>query len=399
MRLDPKHVCLILLSTLTPSFAAPPAKGPDYAATAEKIVADVLGVKEKDVVVIEGEPADQPLIEELFVAIGKRGASPLPRLGWPSMHKKWLQSVPEANDAARVSLDEKLVPIVDAMIVLERNDDPAFFADVAPARIAAFNKATLGLDDKRMKRKTRYVGVGNGLTPGKANAKRFGLTEAELTAMFWAGLGTDYKALSARGEAVKAALPPMKEIAVTSPAGTQLKLKLSAKPLGMNDGVITADELKQGGTGLNTWIPAGEVYGLIDAASAEGKIVIPRQVFEGDDIKDLTLIIKAGKVTELTAKPSKAFDRLKALHDGAPAGKEALSIIDFGINTDVKAPKGKPLLTYVPAGGLSFFVGGDTWAGGTNSSPFGLAVFLPDSTVTADGKTVIEKGELKIGSK
>jgi len=256
-----------------------------------------------------------------------------------------------------------------------------------------------GFADKQMKRKTRSVALGNGLAPGKANAKALGVSEAELSTLFWAGVGTDYKALNARGEAVKAAVPAGKDIVVTTPAGTNLKLKLTAKPMSISDGVISAEEFKAGGPGLLTWLPAGEVYGLIDPASAEGKVVVPRYVFQGEDVKDLTVTVKAGKVTEMTAKPSKAFDRLKQLFDAAGAGKDSLSILDFGVNADVKAPKGKQLLSFVPAGAITLMLGGDTWAGGTNTATFGAALFLPDATVLVDGKPVVEKGELKVAAK
>ena len=390
----------LLLCVLSPALALAGPKGPDLAGTAQKIVVDVLGVKEKEVVVIDANPADQAMVEELFIAIGKRGASPLVRLAWPSMHKKWLQSVPEANDTARADLELKLVPMIDVVVGIERNDDPTLFNDVAPARIAAFGKSVSGIGEQQMKRKTRSVSLGNGLQPGKANAKMLGVTEAELSGMFWAGVGTDYKALGARADALKAALPAGKELTITTPGGTNLKLKLTAKPMSVSDGVITADEVKAGGAALLTWLPAGEVYGLIDPASAEGKIVVTRQVFQGEDVKDLTVTIKAGKITDLSvAKPSKNFDRMKAYYEAAGPGKDSLSVLDFGVNADVKAPKGKQLLSFVPAGAVSFFIGGDVWAGGTNAVPFGVTLFQPDSTVMVDGKAVVEKGELKVAGK
>lgn len=388
------------LCVLVPALALAAPKPPEASATAEKIVGDVLGVKEKEVIVIEAEPGDAALVEELYAAIGKRGGAPFLSIGWPSLQKKWLQSVPETSDAARASLEEKLIPVTDAVISIEHQDQPGFFGDVAPARIAAFQKAFSGLAEKRLKKKIRSASLGNGLAPSKANAKQLGLSEAELSAIFWAGVGTDYKALGARAEAVKAALPAGKEIAITTPGGTNLKLKLAPKPMLVSDGVISADELKQGGPAILTWLPAGEVYGLIDAASAEGTIVLPRHMTgQGMDINGLTLTIKAGKVTEMTAKPSKAFDRFKALYDAAGAGKDMLSILDFGVNADVKAPKGKQLLSFVPAGAVTLVVGGDVWAGGTNAATFGTALFLPDATVTVDGKPLVEKGVLKVEAK
>lgn len=396
MELNPARV--LVLSLLMPSLvlAAPPAKPLDLTATADRILGDVLGVKANEVVAIDAEPSDMPMVEALFLGIGQRGASPLPLIEWPVIHKKWLQTVPESNDATIVTLEEKLIPLVDVRIYIERADDPALFSDITPARITSYEKARAGLGEKRMKRKTRSVWLGNGLTPSKANAKQLGITEGELAAIFWAGVGTDYRALSFRAEAVKNAIPETKQLVITTPGGTNLKLRVKSKTLGVSDGVITPEEVKEGGARLLTWLPAGEVYALIDPSSAEGKIVETRHLFEGEDVKDLTLTIKGGKVTEMTAKPSKAFDRLKALFDASAPGKDSLSVLDLGVNTDVKAPKGKQLLSFVPAGAVTLFVGRDIWAGGTNSTTFDMTVFLPDSTVTADGKPVVEKGELKV---
>lgn len=388
---------LLLLSMLTPCLAlAAPPKATDFSGTADRILGDVLGVKAGEVVAIDAEPSDLAMVEALFVAIGQRGALPLTRIEWPEMHKKWLQTVPEANDATRAALEAKLIPLVDVRIFIERADNPALFKDIAPTRITAYEKTLTALGEQRMKRKTRSVWLGNGLTPSKANAKQLGLTEAELSNIFWAGVGTDYRALSSRAEAVMRAVPETKQLVITTPGGTNLKLRLKSKTLGISDGVITPEELKEGGARLLTWLPAGEVYALVDPTSAEGKIVVTRHFFEGEDVKDLTLTIEGGKVTSMTAKPSKAFDRLKQLFDAAPAGKESLSVLDFGVNADVKAPKGKQLLSFVPAGAVTFFVGRDIWAGGKNNTTFDLTLFLPDSTVTADGQLVVEKGELKV---
>jgi leucyl aminopeptidase (aminopeptidase T) len=394
----------LALSFLLPclAFAAPPAAAPapakpaDFAVTAERILGDVLGVKAGEVVAIDANPGDLAMVEALYVACGQRGALPLTRIEWPEMHKKWLQTVPEVNDATRAALEEKLIPLVDVRIFVERADDPALFKDVAPSRITAFEKTLAALGEKRMKRKMRSVWLGNGLTPSKANAKQLKLTEAELSSIFWAGVGTDYRQLASRAEAVMAAVPETKQLVITTPGGTNLKLRLKSKTLNFSDGVISPEELKEGGAKLLTWLPAGEVYALIDPTSAEGKIVVTRHLFEGEDVNDLTLTIAGGKVTAMTAKPSKAFDRLKQLFDASPAGKDSLSVLDFGVNADVKAPKGKQLLSFVPAGAVTLFVGRDGWAGGKNNTTFDMTLFLPDATVTADGTPVVEKGELKV---
>jgi len=40
--------------------------------------------------------------------------------------------------------------------------------------------------------------------------------------------------------------------------------------------------------------------------------------------------------------------------------------------------------------------GNNAWAGGDNKVPYGMTNYLPGSTVTLDGKTVVENGVLKL---
>lgn len=385
---------LALVSAL--AFAAPPKKV-DSSAIAERIINDVAQVKPKEIVLIEADPLDQQMVEELFIAAGRRGASPFVRLTWPNLQRRWLQAVPEANDAAWGAIEDKLIPFADVVVQIARTEDPGFFKDIPAARMAAWNRHFDGLDEKRIKRRQRIINLGNGLFPTKGLAKLQGLSEAELSNLFWAGVGTDYKRLFALGEAVKAAMPAGKTIKVTTPGGTDLVFALTPKSMTVSDGVISDDEMKAGGPALMTWLPAGEAYALISPGSAEGKIVVPRHVVQGQVLTDLVVTVKAGKVVKLEAKPSKAFDRFKELYDAAPAGKDNLSIIDIGLNEDVKAPKGKSLRSYVPAGAVTLLFGGDEWAGGSNTIAYGAALFLGDATITVDGQVVVEKGGLKVG--
>jgi hypothetical protein len=39
-------------------------------------------------------------------------------------------------------------------------------------------------------------------------------------------------------------------------------------------------------------------------------------------------------------------------------------------------------------------VGNNTWAGGTNQVSFGLAAYSPGSTLTVDGKPLVQDGRL-----
>ena len=83
----------------------------------------------------------------------------------------------------------------------------------------------------------------------------------------------------------------------------------------------------------------------------------------------------------------------KPHYDLAGPGKNELSIVDFGCNPAVKNA-GK-MESFVAAGTVTLLFGNNTWAGGTNKEPFALSLFLPGTTVTLDGKPLIENGVLK----
>jgi hypothetical protein len=90
------------------------------------------------------------------------------------------------------------------------------------------------------------------------------------------------------------------------------------------------------------------------------------------------------------------FEAMKAGYDAAAEGKDLFSAVDFGINPNVKLPESSSIATWIPAGTVTVGVGNNVWAGGENNTPYGYFVGLPGTTVTLDGKTIVEAGQLKL---
>ena len=128
--------------------------------------------------------------------------------------------------------------------------------------------------------------------------------------------------------------------------------------------------------------------------TAEGKVVIDRQMFQNTEVTGLTLEFKAGKLTSMNAKTG--LDALKQDYDAAPAGKELFGLVDLGINPNVKMPPGGRLLSYLPAGSVMVSLGGNTWAGGENKIVYTLDTFLPQATLKVDGRVLVDNGVLKL---
>jgi hypothetical protein len=159
--------------------------------------------------------------------------------------------------------------------------------------------------------------------------------------------------------------------------------------------VNSPEEAAQGGAGVIVYLPAGEVYTTPVAGTAEGKFVRPRAYFEGKEIQNLTLTFAGGKLTGMTGS-GPGFGPMKALYDAAGEGKDLFAVIDLGINPNIALPAAIAVGTWVPAGTITIGIGNNVWAGGNNKTPYGYFVSLPGTTVTLDGKAIIENGKLKI---
>jgi aminopeptidase len=186
-----------------------------------------------------------------------------------------------------------------------------------------------------------------------------------------------------------------KEVRITNPNGTDLRVAISGRPITVNDGVISAEDRKKGGAATSVWLPAGEVYLTPVLGTAEGTVVADQFFFQGKPIDGLRLVFKAGKLTAMTAKDG--LGPLQAAYDAAGPGKDVLGVIDIGINPGIKSPERSPLHVWGKAGTVTVSVGDNTWAGGNNRVNFGLAAYSPGSTLTVDGKPVVQDGKLVAG--
>ena len=383
----------LALAALAPLLSAgdAPKIERDLDALAAKLVTESARVREGELVQITGDVKDAEVLEDLAVQVRKQGAHPLVALSSDRLTRR-LYDVPAKYDTQSPGWDIKLAGLADVRFALE-SEDEASLAGVAPERVAAREKTFQPVFETIRKRNVRMIFLGNGLYPTASRAKQFGISEAELSKVFWDGVNVDYAQLHATGERVKEALAAGKEIRLTNSNGTDVRANIEKRVVTVSDGVITDEKRKQGGAACWTYLPAGEVFVSTAPATAEGRVVVDRLFYRGKEINDLILGVKDGKVVSLEAKAN--ADELRADFKAAAEGKDRFGVIDVGVNPNVRPPAAGKVLTYVQAGMVSVNVGNDTWAAGDDNTPFGLAMFLPGSTLAVDGKVIVEKGELK----
>ena len=367
----------------------------DAEAISNRLVTQVASVKEGDVVFINGGVRDLELLEDLNTDTRKVGAFPLLTISSDRMAKKYFEEVPEKYDTQSPDFDLKLATLPTVAINIDSNEVEGVLADVSPTRLANTAKTNQPVGELYQKRNVRLVAVGNDLYPTDWRAKRFGISLDELTKTFWSAVNSDYSGVQATAEKLKTTLSTGKELRITSPEGTDIKVKIQARPFFVSDGIISAEDVQKGSPAVSVYLPAGELYTTPVPGTAEGKVVIAQQFYRGKEITNLTLVFAGGKMTSMNGS-GPGFDALKKDYDATTdPGKDLFSYVDFGINPNLKIWPASKVGNWVQAGMVSIGTGNNTWAGGDNRAAFDAGGHLPGCTVTLDGKTIIEKGEWK----
>jgi aminopeptidase len=383
----------LLAASLSPRAGA--AGKPDLKKAAARIV-ESAAIKEGDLVVIIGDVAMIDLVEEIGVAAAARGGHPMQLVSRERTGLRYYTEIPEKYDATRAAFWLKVTEIADAVISVDWTDAPGLYRKVPAARFAAVAQSFQPASQTLLRRGVRSVYVGNGLMPTASAAKMLGLSQPELARIFWDALATDPARIQANGAAVKAALAGAKQVRVRHPNGTDLRFGIEGQQVVLSDGAITPERVAQGGAASILYLPAGEAQVAAVAGTAEGVVIFDRIPTLNGSIEKARWTFKGGRLVAYDARPGPAFARGKEIYEAAGTGKDVFAGIDFGLHPGARAPAGKTLLSYIPAGSLSLGIGDSTTLGGTNVSAYAFYGFLPGATVEVDGKAVVEKGVLRV---
>ncbi len=364
----------------------------DLQELARKLVTQSAGVKEGEVVLVNGGVRDMELLENIITEVEKVGGHPFLSINSERMTKRSYTDVPEKFDSQEPKLGMALSKIVNVSINVDSGETEGLLADVPPARLAARGNANQPVGVEFIKNKVRTVSVGNDLYPTEWRAKRFEMPLDNFAKLFWEGVNIDYSNLQATGEKARTALTG-KELEITHPNGTSLKLNIESKPAYISDGIISAEDVQK--NNLEVFLPAGEAAVFPAANSGDGKFVIEKDYFQGKEITNLTLTFAGGKLTSMTGD-GPGFAPLKADYDANGAGKDILSFVDIGINPNYTLSPSSKIGNWISAGMVTVGTGNNSWAGGTNNISYGLDGHLSGCTVKIDGKPIVENGVLKL---
>lgn len=199
----------------------------------------------------------------------------------------------------------------------------------------------------------------------------------------------DYGALRRNGRRAARLLARGRELRLTGPNGTDVRLRLRGRRPWVDDGTFDREDARAG-----RWLstaPAGAVVVAVDERSAEGTAVANRPSFlSRGRVEGGQWEIEGGRLRNYWySEGGAAFD---AEFAQAPRGRETVSLFAIGLNPAL--PAGVPQAEDQEQGTATLAVGGNTLYGGRNRCRFLSWLTVGEATVAVDGAPLADRGQI-----
>jgi len=391
--------CLALWATVSVAALAgrtAKAQEKDYSGLASRIVKTSANVKPGDVVVVAGGKHNVAVMEAFAIEAAKSGGLVTMFLDSDRYERTVYTEVPERYLEQQPTYIAEWLKHMNVFIGLPGVEDPkATFGDVPQERFAKASKAGQVVTDALNASGVRAVFVGY---PSQSDAAVNGLDFATYQRMFWDAVGADYQKISEQGAKLKQMLQGAKTVRVTSPSGTDFSFSLGDRPIFVNDGIMT-EEKAQSHLALTRFVslPSGAVYLAPIEASANGKVVVPRDRCQFKPLTGESFDFSRGHLENYKAEAGgQCFAEAMAPYSGP---KDLFGFFQIGLNpaAQVMENPGDYRPDYA-AGLVSIGIGDNRLLGGNNQVEGGGGFNFPivKATVTIDGKTVVQDGKLTL---
>jgi leucyl aminopeptidase (aminopeptidase T) len=180
-----------------------------------------------------------------------------------------------------------------------------------------------------------------------------------------------------------------KRVRVRHSNGTELSFRLGRFPMQLDDALVDAADVKAGNN--MAAIPGGVVGVAIDHTSAVGTILGNHTTYpDSGPVTGTRWDFSDGHLTEQSYESGGA--PIEAAYRKAPrAGRDRLSYFSVGLNSEIT---NLPQMEDQELGAVLFQLGGNSFRGGKNASPFGAWTVLKGADVTVDDRPLLEGGRI-----
>jgi len=142
-------------------------------------------------------------------------------------------------------------------------------------------------------------------------------------------------------------------------------------------------------------LPCGAIR-TVDVSDATGRLEVPNQLFGGRFVGTLRVEFRGGRIQKLTSDHHAGV--VAALWEQEAGDRDLIGEFNVGTSPALKPQPGIAEIPYFGYGDgiIRVSLGDNFESGGKNRSSFHHWLFLTDATVTADGKTVVDRGRLVV---
>lgn len=219
-------------------------------------------------------------------------------------------------------------------------------------------------------------------------------SEAYVRALF-----IDYEALDARQMRMIGMLRGA-EVRITCPRGSDLKVQVSDKARfhrgnGNASRAFIAENARPGSArDREVELPCGLVR-TIDISEPEGTLVVANQEYRGRFMGTMRYTFRGGRLVELGAERNEAWLR-KMWETEETGAKDQAAELNIGTNPELRPIPGIDDFPYYGygAGIVRFDIGMNWESGGPLASSFHRWLAFADATLTANGRKLVDRGEL-----
>jgi aminopeptidase len=354
-------------------------------AVAAKVVRECAGIKPGENIYIEGRADSIAYLEMVALECELAGARPMVVAVSDEHRRARLLELSTGQLSSMSRCWVEAVKAADMVFTIRLEDgQPELFRDIPDDKFGASLAGRKHLCDWIYDGTRRWIGTD---LPTPEQARAFNLDWDVYSAMFWRAMDVDYRALKARAEAVAAVLRGRREVRITSPAGTDVTMRIDGRPLDLDIGVVT-DEAKLSN------LPAGEVALAPLEDQAEGTVVFDLGFWNGVRIEELETRFEHGVCRPIGARMG--FEMFVGVLQNASGPANVIGELGIGLNPAVGEPCGYMLTDEKILGTIHIAVGDNRMLGGVNDSSLHWDLLVMAPTVTVDGVVLLDRGELRV---
>lgn len=353
---------------------------------AERIAA-ALALSPGEHVLVSGGAHQFDLLARIAVHVARAGAHPRVAVSSDEMSVRLATEVDERYAAAPPTPHDKyMAGLYDAAIAIDPVLDESAYAAIPPERrrLGAKSGRILGDIARSARRRSIFMGW-----PSPVKAASCGMPVETFERLFLDALLADPGRMGRLSAPLAARLRKGGRARITSRKGSDLSFTLDpARRVMIDAGCFDAAMVDAGDITKN--LPCGEVYTTPVETTVEGAALFDLAFVEGEPIRDLRLVFRAGRLAGATA--ASGIEAFRKRYDAAIGDRDRLGELGIGVNPALASPIGHTLLDEKIHGSVHLALGENRMYGGLNESSLHWDLVMLSPTLAIDGDIAIADG-------